>query len=116
MTKEAIPKAQWTYIEKNEGRLSWVCGFVLMKDTPNYHHAHEYVDAWISKQSSLWIIQNYAYGHSNTKVNLDKVDPEFVEVLHLDDPSALEEPKAHMDRWVRNRKEYARAWDEVKAA
>ena len=28
------------------GRLGWNCGFVLMKDTENYRHAHEFMDAW----------------------------------------------------------------------
>lgn len=112
--KEALPEAQWTYSQPKEGRLSWVCGFVLNKDAENYHHAHEYVDAWSSEESAEWLIVNYAYGHANTKVSLEKVDPEFVELLHLDDPSALED--AHMDRYVDRRKEYARAWDEVKAA
>jgi spermidine/putrescine transport system substrate-binding protein len=104
------------YMEPKEGRLSWVCGFVLMKDAPNYHHAHEYIDVWSSKESALWIEKNYAYGHANTAVDLSKLDPEFVEILHLDDPSALQEPKAHMDRYIENRKEYNRYWAEVKAA
>jgi spermidine/putrescine transport system substrate-binding protein len=104
------------YMEPKEGRLSWVCGFVLMKDAPNYHHAHEYIDVWSSTESALWIEKNYAYGHANTAVDLSKLDPEFVELLHLDDPSALQEPNAHMDRYIENRKEYGRYWAEVKAA
>jgi spermidine/putrescine transport system substrate-binding protein len=105
-----------TYMEPKEGRISWVCGFVLMKDAPNYHHAHEYIDVWSSVESALWIEKNYAYGHANTAVDLKKLDPEFVEVLHLDDPSALQEPKAHMDRFIPNRKEYNKYWGEVKSA
>jgi spermidine/putrescine transport system substrate-binding protein len=103
-------------MEPKEGRLSWVCGFVLMKDSPNYHHAHEYVNEWSSKFSAEWIEKNYAYGHANTTADLSKLDPSFVEVLHLKDPSALQEPKAHMDRYIARRKEYNRVWDEVKAA
>ncbi len=105
-----------TYMEPKEGRISWVCGFQLLKDSDNYHHAHEYVNVWSSPESALWIEQNYAYGHANTAVDLDKLDPEFVELLHLDDPSALQEPKAHMDRFIENRQEYNRFWAEVKAA
>ena len=105
-----------TYMEPKEGRLSWVCGFVLMKDSPNYHHAHAYVDEWSSTFSAEWIMVNYAYGHANVEADLSKLDPGFVEVLHLKDPSALQEPKAHMDRFVPRRKEYNAAWDEVKAA
>ena len=104
------------YSEPKEGRLSWNCGFVLGKETKNYHHAHAYVDTWIGAASAAWIIPNYAYGHSNTAVSLDGVDPELVAAFHLDDPTALEEPKAHIERYVPDRRRFAKAWDEVKAA
>lgn len=105
-----------TYAEPVEGRLSWNCGFVLNKDTPNFHHAHAYVDQWISAASAAWIIPNYAYGHVNTEVDTSSLDQDLVQVFHLDDPSALEEPKAHIERFVPDRRRFARAWDEVKAA
>ena len=104
------------YSEPKEGRLSWNCGFVLAKDTKNFHHAHAYVDDWISPASGAWILSNYAYGHANTTVSLDGVDKGLVEAFHLDDPSALEEPRAHIERYVPNRRRFAKAWDEVKAA
>jgi spermidine/putrescine transport system substrate-binding protein len=104
------------YPEPKEGRLSWVCGFVLAKDTENYHHAHEFVDAWASARTGRWLLDNYYYGHANTKVNLEGVDPSLVEGFHLGDPSALEEPKAHIDRYVPRRQVYNRVWEEVKAA
>jgi spermidine/putrescine-binding protein len=104
------------YPDPVEGRLSWVCGLVLGAETENYFHAHEFAEAWISAASAAWIIPNYAYGHTNTTVDLSQVDPDLVSVFHLDDPTATEEPKAHIDRWVERRQTYAAAWDEVKAA
>jgi spermidine/putrescine transport system substrate-binding protein len=104
------------YPEPTEGRLSWVCGFVLAKDTENYHHAHEFVDAWASARTGRWLLDNYYYGHANTKVDLEGIDPSLVESFHLGDPSALEEPKAHIDRFVPRRRVYNRVWEEVKAA
>ncbi len=96
-----------TYMEPKEGRLSWVCGFVLMKDCaelpPRPRVRRRLVEHGVRL---LWIEKNYAYGHANTAVDLDKLDPAFVDLLHLDDPSALQEPKAHMDRYIENRKEY----------
>ena len=109
-------KLDVVYAEPKEGRLSWNCGFVLGKDTKNYHHAHAYVDAWIGAASAAWIIPNYAYGHTNTEVDTSSIDPDLVAVFHLDDPSALEEPKAHIERYVPDRRRFAKAWDEVKAA
>ena len=64
-----------TYMEPKEGRLSWVCGFVLIKDSPNYHHAHAYVDEWSSKFSAEWIEANYAYGHANTDGRPEQARP-----------------------------------------
>jgi spermidine/putrescine-binding protein len=109
-------KLDVVYAEPKEGRLSWNCGFVLGKDTENFHHAHAYVDAWISAASAGWIIPNYYYGHTNTEVDTSSVDPELVAVFKLDDPTALEEPKAHIERYVPDRRRFAKAWDEVKAA
>ena len=105
-----------TYMEPKEGRLSWNCGLVLGADTKNYYHAHEYAEAWASPKSADWIIANYYYGHANTSADIAKIDPNLVKVFHLDDPGALQEPRAHLDRWVANRRKLAQAWDEVKAA
>jgi spermidine/putrescine-binding protein len=106
------------YSEPKEGRLGWNCGFVLMKDTDNFRHAHAFIDAWSSKESAEWIINNYAYGHANTAVDLSKVPEDYVKVFHLDDPTAREEPNAHYARPVASadRARYAQRWDEVKAA
>ena len=105
-----------TYAEPKEGRLSWNCGLVLINDTKNYYHAHAYADAWISKASADWIVPNYAYGHANTQLDLSKIDPNLVEVFHLDDPSSLQEPRAHIERYVPDRQRFAKKWDEIKAA
>jgi spermidine/putrescine transport system substrate-binding protein len=106
------------YSDPKEGRLAWNCGFVLGAETKNFHHAHEFVDAWSSKESAEWIIPNYAYGHANTSVDLSKVDPELVEVFRLDNPEGRQEPNAHYARPVPTpvRAAYAERWDEVKAA
>jgi spermidine/putrescine transport system substrate-binding protein len=106
------------YSDPKEGRLAWNCGFVLHKDTENFRHAHEFVDLWSSKESAEWIINNYAYGHANTKVDLTKVPKDYVEVFKLDDPEARQEPNAHYAKPVASadRARYAQRWDEVKAA
>src|SRR5919109_257874 len=106
------------YSDPKEGRLGWNCGFVLIKDTDNFRHAHAFIDAWSSKESAEWIINNYAYGHANTAVDLSKVPEDYVKVFHLDDPKAREEPNAHYARPVTSadRSRYAQRWDEVKAA
>jgi hypothetical protein len=63
-----------------------------------------------------WLLQNYAYGHSNTTVDLGQLDPEMVETFSLDDPSALEEPRSHPETYIPRRDVYSQFWSEVKAA
>lgn len=104
------------YMQPKEGRTSWFCGFALFKDTENYYHAHEYVDAWMSPKSALWILTNYGYGHTNTAVDLSKVSPELIEAFSLDDPAALLEPRTHVEVPIRRVDLYEELWIEVKAA
>ena len=105
-----------TYMQPKEGRTSWYCGFALFGSTKNYYHAHKYVDAWMSPASGAWLLTNYAYGHTNTKVDLSKVPAATVKAFSLDDPTILQEPKTHIERPIPNRAAYSAAWDEVKSA
>ena len=104
------------YMEPKEGRLSWVCGFLLFASTENYHYAHEFVDAWISSETALWTLENYAYGHANTSVDVAALDPALVAAFGLDDSAVLQEPRAHIDRHVPRRRLYNKIWSEIKAA
>jgi spermidine/putrescine-binding protein len=113
MQKEGL---QVEYMDPKEGRLAFLCGFSLFKDTKNYVHAHDYVDAWSSPESGLWLLNNYAYGHANTKVDLTQVDPNLVTAFGLEDPTTIAEPKTHVLRSSPKRIEMAKAWEEVKAA
>jgi len=113
-TKDDAPTM---YIRPKEGAISWGEGLMLNANTENYYHAHEYANAWTSPETGLWIINNYAYGHANMKVDLSQVDPDVIEVFGLDDPETnLSEPNSHIDRYNPRRDAYNRAWDEVKAA
>jgi spermidine/putrescine transport system substrate-binding protein len=110
-------EAPTQYIRPKEGVLSWGEGLMLNANTENYYHAHEFAQAWTSPETGLWVINNYAYGHSNLKVDLSKVDPAVVQAFGLEDPETnLAEPNSHLDRYQPNRDAYNRAWDEVKAA
>lgn len=102
------------YMEPKEKRLTWVAGFVLLKDSESYHHAHEYADSWISPQAGLWFMNNYGYGHSNTSIDIGKVDPVVIEAFSLDDPSVFQ--NTTFIEWTPRSDVYARIWDEVKAA
>lgn len=111
MTNEGLDVV---YMEPKESRLSWVAGFVLLKDTDNYYRSHEYADAWIAPESGLWFMNNYGYGHSNIEVPTDKLDPIVVEAFSFNDPSVFE--RTQFIEWTPRGDVYARMWDEVKAA
>jgi spermidine/putrescine transport system substrate-binding protein len=104
------------YMEPKEGRLAFNCGFSLFAGTENWHHAHQYVDAWASPESGLWLVNNYAYGHSNTKIDLGQVDAALVSAFELKDPSAIAEPKVHILRYNPRQTDYDKVWQEIKAA
>jgi spermidine/putrescine transport system substrate-binding protein len=104
------------YMNPKEGMTSWYCRFALFADTANYHHAHEYVDSWASTASAEWLINNYAYGHTNTALDLSTVNQQLVSTFSLDDPTVLEEPNSHVEVPIERRDVYEERWLEVKAA
>ena len=105
------------YIKPKEGVLSWAEGLILFADSQNYHHAHEYADAWASPEVGTRMTNAWGYGHANTQIDLSDLDQDLVEVFGLDDPiAALSEPNSLIFRHLPNRDSYNRAWDEVKAS
>lgn len=104
------------YMNPKEGRISWYCGFGLFNDIENYHHAHEYVDAWSSPASAEWLVNNYAYGHTNTALDLSTVTQELVDTFSLDDPAVLQEPTSYPERPYTDRDKVNELWLEVKAS
>lgn len=104
------------YMRPKEGLSSWYCGFALFNDTANYYHDHEYVDAWMSTASAEWLVNNYAYGHTNTALDMSALNPQLVETFSLDDPTILLEPNSYPERPYADRDKVNELWLEVKAA
>lgn len=112
--KEEVPVQ---YVKPKEGVLSWAEGLVLHAESENYHHAHEYANAWSAVDVGQRLVSSWGYGHANTNIDLSQIDPEVVEVFGLEDPvGSLSEPNSLIGRYLPNRDAYNRAWDEVKAA
>jgi spermidine/putrescine transport system substrate-binding protein len=101
------------YMHPKEKPIAWVGMFMLLKDTPRFHLAHAYVDAWSSKRSGQWLENNYGYGHAN--VLAKPSSSQLLKALQLNNPRAVTEPYAHLDRDVPRRAVYAQAWAEVVA-
>jgi spermidine/putrescine transport system substrate-binding protein len=64
MLDQGIPV---TWMAPKEGMLTWVCGAVLTTNAPQPDKAHDLIDALISKEAGLWLINDIGYGHSNSK-------------------------------------------------
>jgi spermidine/putrescine transport system substrate-binding protein len=119
----AWPADYWTmkgkglkvrYMFPKEKPISWVGMFMLLKNTPRYHLAHAYVDAWSSLKSAKWLEDNYGYGSANTKARPASSD--LLKALKLGNPKAVAEPNAHLDRDTPRRDLYIKLWEQVKAS
>jgi spermidine/putrescine transport system substrate-binding protein len=105
------------YVRPSGGTLAWTGSMALRSDSKNPFHAHAFADAWASAATAEYVINTFGYGHSNTKVDLSKIDPDVAAAFGLDDPvKNLAEPQTYLARYQPNRSAYARAWDEVKAS
>jgi spermidine/putrescine transport system substrate-binding protein len=115
--QQVSKKVKAEYSTPKEGRLAFDCGFSLFKGSKNYFHAHKYVDSWVSPQSGEWLLNNFAYGSSNTAVDLDKVPKTLVDAFSLKDPSIIDDDsKVHVIRYNPRQAQYDKAWQEIKAA
>ncbi len=107
-------KLKVAYMYPKEGAISWIGMLMLGKNSPRPQHAHAFANAWSSAQTGTWLENNYGYGHSNTRARPTSKD--LISALKLNDPGALNEPRAHIDRDIPRRALYARMWEEVKAS
>jgi spermidine/putrescine transport system substrate-binding protein len=55
------------FANPKEGALTWCCGVMLHKDAPSPDKAHDVIDALIDAETGAIIINEFGYGHSNTK-------------------------------------------------
>ena len=113
--KEAGLKVK--FMEPEEGRLAWACGFMLGADTENYHHAHEYVESFIDHKSNVQMVNLFYYGAANTAIDINKIDNQtLVDSLQLDDPQAIASDDVHLARYMPNLSAVELAWQEVVAS
>jgi spermidine/putrescine transport system substrate-binding protein len=106
----------YLYMEPKEGRVSWVGGLGLFKDSQNYYHAHEYTNSWASTKAAEFLMRKYYYGHTNTEVDLSVIPPGVIAALGLDDPTVLDPPRAIPEAYIPRRSLYQQYWAEVRAS
>jgi spermidine/putrescine transport system substrate-binding protein len=114
MTKAGLKCA---FLQPSQGRLSWVCGFMLGAQTKNYYHAHDYVESYINHAACAQMSNLFYYGNSNATVTpADIQDKQLVTALDLGNPRAVTTAPNHLQSWSPNRSALELAWQEVVAA
>jgi spermidine/putrescine transport system substrate-binding protein len=114
MTKAGLKCA---FMKPSQGRLSWICGFMLGAHTKNYYHAHKYVDSYINHAACAQMTNLFYYGNSNGTVTAaDIQNKTLVKALDLSNHKAVTTAPNHLQSWSPNRSALELAWQEVQAA
>src|SRR5215469_16667533 len=114
MTKAGL---KCDFLQPSQGRLSWICGFMLGAQTKNYYHAHAYVESYINRLACAQMSNLFYYGNSNAAVTAaDISDKQLVRALDLSNPQAVTTSPNHLQSWTPNRSALELAWQEVAAA
>ena len=114
MTKAGLKVA---FMNPSQGRLSWLCGFMLGAHTQNYYHCHDYVESYINHSACAQMTNLFYYGTANATVKPSEIhDKTLVQALRLGDPQAIAASDVHLQSWSPNRAALELAWQEVAAA
>lgn len=104
------------YVQPEEGRLGWVCGFGISSDARNLDIIYEFLDAAIAPESMAALANEYWYGAANTDA-LPLIDEFVVDVMDLDQIDNLTERTIfYQPLTEEQRQTMISIWDEVKAA
>jgi len=107
---------QVAFMQPAQGRIMWLCGFVLGRKTQEYLHAHAYVESFINHQACVQMTNLYDYGTADATIRPDEItDPRLARVLDIGNPRALASPSIHLQDWQRDRIAYEQAWANVEA-
>ncbi len=105
-----------TYMNPKEGIWTWVCGFVLMAEARgDEDKAYDYIDAWIAPESGKYLIEEYGYGHSNTRA-FELVSAEALQERGLSDPETMMASSRFFGEIAPDvREKYVALFEEIKA-
>jgi spermidine/putrescine-binding protein len=111
---KGIPMA---YMKPSQGRLGWYCGFMLGKDTKNYYHAHDYVEAYVNHKSCLSLTNYFYYGSADATIKPSEIqDKAVAKSLDIGNPNVLSSADVHLQSWEPNEAAVQQAWEEVTAS
>ena len=104
------------YMIPREGIFTWFCGLVMLKEAPGDEQAaYDLVNAMLDPEVGAWMIDNYGFGHGNSK-SAELVSQERLDELGIGSPETLFAEGlffTEIDPEVRER--YIAMFEEVKA-
>lgn len=112
LQQDGVPVA---YIQPDEGRLGWVCGYGISRQTNNLDLAHDYLDALLDPASIANLGNEYWYGVSN-QAAFALIDSEVVRMFQLDQPEILDQTIFYQTMSAEHRQKIITMWDAVKLA
>jgi spermidine/putrescine-binding protein len=105
------------FMEPHQGKLGWVCGFMLGAHTKNYYHAHKYVESFINHAAAVQMVNLFYYGNADATIKPSEVkDKALAKKLNIGDPNVLNSKGITIQSWEPNENNVALAWQEVQAA
>lgn len=112
MLAEGVPVE---YVNPEEGRIAWVCGYGISSDIENVDLAYDYLNALMEPAANAQMATDFAYGPGNAD-SVPLMDQELVQLLELDDPSIIESAILQSPITDEMRQVYTDLWVEIKAA
>lgn len=113
--KQALDAGQQVeFLNPTEGRLSFVCGSVVMADTEHYDLALKWIDARLSAEAGAAFINTNYYGHPNSQA-LAQADQAIVTGLGYDDPEIFRNSHLAAALTAEQRQSFNQMWAEVVA-
>ena len=105
------------FMEPRQGKLGWLCGFVLGANTKSYYHAHKYVESFINHKAAVQMVNLFYYGNADATIKPSEIkDQALAKKLNIGNPNALNAKNVHIQSWEPNENDVALAWQEVQAA
>jgi spermidine/putrescine transport system substrate-binding protein len=112
-----LKDADVRYMWPKEGRLAWVCGFVLHANTERPGRSTLVVAAADAPSAAAALTDVFQYGAAQQNGVLELIEnQDLIKDFSLDDPSAFAPPRTWFERTLPNRQEYAEAGEAVKAS
>ncbi|HET6160921.1 MAG TPA: ABC transporter substrate-binding protein [Dongiaceae bacterium] len=111
LKKQGVPVE---YMDPKEGKMTWVCGYVMIKGTPHQDLAYDFINARLDKEPGQWLVENYGYGASSSE-SMKAVAPATLEELRLPgDPDTMLR-KTIFIKTIHNSDKISKMFEEVKA-